>query len=188
MLTEEEGRFLLKLARRAIEAYLKTGKVIDIKPSEVPGTRLTEDGACFTTLFFKGQLRGCIGSLERKRPLVFDVVDNALNAALRDPRFMPLTAEELQQVRIEISVLTVPERLDVRSAEELLDKLEPKKHGLIIQKGVAKATFLPMVWEYFPKKEEFLAQLCRKAGLRPDEWREPEKMEFYIYEAQEFME
>ncbi len=188
MLTDDEGRFLLKLARRAIETYLKTGEVIDIKPSEVPGTRLTEDGACFTTLYLGGELRGCIGSLERKRPLAFDVVDNALNAAMRDPRFMPLTLEELPEISIEISVLTEPERLDVSSARDLLEKLEPGKHGLIIKKGVARATFLPLVWEQLPKKEEFLANLCMKAGLRPDEWKKTEEIEFYIYEAQEFSE
>ena len=186
MLSEDEGRYLLGLARKAITAYLEDGKVLEVEPSDVPKS-LTENGACFTTLYEKGELRGCIGTLEAHRPLAFDVVDNIISAAIKDPRFYPVTKEELPDLSIEISVLTKPERLDVDGPQELLEALVPGKHGLIIQKGVAKATFLPLVWKKLPKKEDFLSQLCMKAGMLPDSWKQP-GVSFFIYEAQEFSE
>ena len=188
MLDEKQGRYLVALARKAIETYLESGKRLVLEPSDVPDSKLTEKGACFTTLMLGDNLRGCIGSLEATKPLVFDVMDNALSAALEDPRFQPLSTEELPAIKIEVSVLTSPERLLIKTADELLDKLEPRRHGLIMKKGWARATFLPMVWEQLPEKEEFLSRLCMKAGLLPDEWREVKEIEFYTYEAQEFSE
>ncbi len=187
MLNEEEGKFLLKLARQTITQYLETGEVPEPKPEDVPSKKLTEKGACFTTLYDGDNLRGCIGSLERERPLVFDLIDNAVNAAIRDPRFHPLEKEELEKVKISISVLTEPEKKDFKSTEELLDFLVPGKHGLIIKKGWARATFLPVVWETLKTKEEFLSHLCMKAGLNADAWKE-KGMEYFVYEAQEFTE
>ncbi len=186
-LTEEEKKFLLALARKAIDHYFKTGRRIDIKPSEVPSPRFVEDCACFVTMHIGKTLRGCIGSLEAKRPLLFDVIDNALKAAFGDPRFYPLREEELEKVKFSISVLTKPEQLKVSGPDELLKKLIPHKHGLIIQFGFHRATYLPVVWKQLPDKIQFLSELCQKAGLPPDSWKEPE-MEFYTYEAEEFEE
>ena len=187
-LDEKERKFLLSLARRSIDHYLKSGSRMDIKPQEVPSKRLSEDGACFVTLYEEGELRGCIGTLEANRPLVMDVIDNALSSAFGDPRFPPLSKEELLKVKISISYLSKPEPFPVKDAKDLLAKLVPGKHGLIIQKGYARATFLPVVWEQLPGKEEFLSHLCEKAGLAPDEWKDTESMEFFVYEAQEFGE
>lgn len=190
LLSEDEGRFLLKLARRSIEYYLKKGQRIEIKPSEVPGKRLADDGACFVTLYIGKEkaLRGCIGTLEASRPLVLDVADNALNSAFNDPRFPRVRMEEMKDIRIEISVLTTPQKLEVSSADDLLKKLVPRKHGLTIQKGWARATFLPVVWDELKEKREFLSHLCMKAGLEPDEWKDTKGMEFFTYRAQEFEE
>ncbi len=187
MLDEEEGKYLLKLARETITQYLENGEIAQPNPKDVPSRKLIEKGACFTTLYEGQKLRGCIGSLERERPLVFDVVENALNAALRDPRFHPLEKRELGKIRIEISVLTEPQKKDFKSPEELLDFIVPGKHGLIIKKGWARATFLPVVWQTLKTKEEFLSHLCMKAGLRPNAWKE-NGMEYFFYEAQEFSE
>jgi AmmeMemoRadiSam system protein A len=187
MLTEEEGKYLLKLARETITNYLENGETIQPRPQDIPSKKLIENGACFTTLYKNGNLRGCIGSLERERPLVFDVIDNALNAALRDPRFRPLEKREIGKIKISISVLSEPQKMDFKSPRELLDFLVPQKHGLIIRKGWAKATFLPAVWETLKTKEEFLSHLCMKAGLLPDAWKE-NGMEYFVYEAQEFSE
>lgn len=187
MLSQEEGRYLVELARKAIEEYLDNGEVLRPGPGDIPSKRLTEDGACFATLHEGGELRGCIGSLEAHRPLVFDLIDNALNAAIRDPRFMPLRKSELPKVRITVSVLSRPEKIEAGSVKELLDFLIPRKHGLIIKKGVARATFLPEVWDILKTKEEFLSHLCMKAGLSPDAWR-GEGIEYFFYEAQEFSE
>lgn len=185
-LSEEEGRFLIDIARKTIRTYLEKGEILNPAPAEIPSSKMTEERACFVTLYKDDQLRGCIGSLEPTRPLVFDVIDNAINAALRDPRFNPLRLDELDKIEISISVLTVPEKRKFSSASELLEALVPEKHGLIIKKGVARATFLPIVWKQLPEKEEFLAHLCMKAGLLPNEWKNVGSVEFYFYEAQEF--
>ena len=187
MLDDKEKKFLLELARRSIKQYLERGTKPDVLPSEIPSKRLQEDGAAFVTLHMNGQLRGCIGSLEAHRPLVMDVIDNAINSAFDDPRFYPLRPDELQKVKISISVLSKPEPLPVDSPEDLLKKLVPKKHGLILQQGFHRATFLPVVWEQLPKKEEFLEHLSQKAGLPPDGWTDPET-KFEVYEAEEFEE
>lgn len=187
MLSEEEKAFLLSLARKAIEHYLKTQKKPEPKPQEIPSPRLVEKGACFITLRIGRELRGCIGSLEARKPLFKDVVDNALGAAFGDPRFYPLAPEELKKTKISISFLTQPVEIFVERPEEILDKLIPNKHGLIIQQGVARATFLPAVWNEIPDKLEFLQHLSMKAGLGPDGWKE-KGTRFFIYEAEEFSE
>jgi AmmeMemoRadiSam system protein A len=189
-LKEEEGKILVRFAKRAIEHYLKNGTRLEIKPSEVPSANLVRDGACFVSIYIGKDkaLRGCIGSLEACRPLVLDVVDNALNAAFGDPRFHPLRPQELKDVRIEVSVLTPNRKLEVKSPDELLKKLEPRRDGVTIKKGWVRATFLPVVWEQIPDKAEFLCHLCVKAGLSPEEWKNTEGMEFFVYEAQEFVE
>jgi AmmeMemoRadiSam system protein A len=185
-----EREFLLKLARRTMEYFLKNGRKLEVKPTDLPSPKLIEDGAAFVTLYIGKEkaLRGCIGSLEAKRPIVFDVVNNAINAAFDDPRFQPVQEYELKTIKIEISVLTPAEPLKVKDADDLLKKLIPGKHGLIIQKGWNRATFLPIVWKEIPDKEQFLNELCQKAGLMPYEWKDTEEMEFYTYEAEEFEE
>jgi len=187
-LEKKEKEYLLKLARDSVKTYLANGRKLDVAPKDVPSKRLTENGACFVTLYIGKQLRGCIGTLEAHRPLVMDVIDNALSSALEDPRFHPLRQDELAKVTFSISVLSEPLPFPVKDAADLLKKLVPEKHGMIIQKGYARATFLPVVWEQLPKKEEFLAHLCMKAGLGADAWRDTKGMEFFVYEAEEFSE
>ena len=186
-LTDEERKFLLSIARKSIQHYLSKGTKLEVGPGGVPSEKLVENGACFVTLKKAGELCGCIGSLEAHKPLFMDVIDNAVASAAGDPRFPPLTLPELQHIKISISVLTKPEEFPVKSPEELLEKLVPKKHGLILKYGWARATFLPAVWEHYPEKEEFLQHLSMKAGLLPDGWKNPET-KFFIYEAIEFSE
>lgn len=187
-LDKKDEEYLLSLARKSVETYLRTGKKLSLEPKDVPSKKLIDNGACFVTIHIGGRLRGCIGTLEANRPLVFDVLENALNAAFDDPRFYGLSLEELPKVRFSISVLSEPKPFRVNDAKDLLDRLTPKKHGLIIQKGLARATFLPAVWEQIEGKEEFLSHLCMKAGLQPDEWRDTGGIKFFVYEAQEFSE
>jgi AmmeMemoRadiSam system protein A len=187
-LEKKEREYLLKLARDAVKAHLANGRKLDVAPKDVPSKRLVENGACFVTLYLGKQLRGCIGTLEAHRPLVMDVIENALSSAFEDPRFRPLRQDELAKVTFSISVLSEPKPFPVKDAADLLKKLVPEKHGMIIQKGYARATFLPVVWEQLPKKEEFLAHLCMKAGLGKDAWRDTKGMEFFVYEAEEFSE
>jgi AmmeMemoRadiSam system protein A len=187
-LSASEKKFLLSLARRSIEHYFKTRQILEPERGDVPSPSLLQSGACFVTLHLKGELRGCIGSLEAHRPLVYDVINNALASAFEDTRFYPLTSKELVQVKISISYLTPAKPLPVKNAEDLLKKLVAKKHGLILEKGWARATFLPAVWEELATKEEFLGHLCMKAGLPANAWHEAEKMKFQTYEADEFSE
>ena len=186
-LGKSEKDFLLSLARKSIGHYFESGKKLKFEDLKVP-KKLLEKGACFVTLHENGELRGCIGSLEARRALAEDVFENALGAAFGDPRFPPLSQNELSKVKISISVLTQPKPLAVKSADDLLKKLVAGKHGLVIRKGYAGATFLPAVWEQLPRKEEFLTHLCMKAGLAKDEWKNAREMRFETYEAREFSE
>ncbi len=187
-LADSDKSYLLSLARKSILHYFQARKIYSPAQNELPSPRVLEQGACFVTLHLHGQLRGCIGSLEAHRPLLNDVIENALASAFEDTRFYPLTPSELTQVKISISCLTPPEPMPVKDSSDLLRKLKSGKHGLILQKGTARATFLPAVWEELPKKEEFLSHLCMKAGLPPDEWKNAASMKFYTYEADEFEE
>lgn len=186
-LTPGDKKFLLSIARKAIQHYLSTGEELKLAPGEVPSKNLVEDGACFVTLRKGEKLRGCIGSLAAHRPLFMDVIDNAISSAVRDPRFPPLAFQELKDVKISISVLTKPKEFPVKSPEELIEKLVPHKHGLIMEQDMMRATFLPAVWDEIPEKEEFLKHLSMKMGLAPDGWKNP-KTKFFVYEAIEFSE
>ncbi len=178
----EARRRLLRVAAASIAHGLETGRPLPVDPAEYPPA-LRVPGAAFVTLHLHGRLRGCIGSLEARRPLVVDVAENAYAAAFRDPRFPPLLAAEFPQVEIEISRLTPAEPLTVSSEAELLQRLQPGVDGLILEEGAHRATFLPAVWETLPDPREFLAQLRVKAGLPPDYWSPTLRLYRYRTEA-----
>jgi uncharacterized protein len=172
-LTDEEGKFLIKLARSTAEQYLKIGKAT--KPPKETPKKLFEHCGVFVTinsvLHGEKKLRGCIGYPYPTSPLVEAVIDNAINAATEDPRFEPLTLEELVQVVFEVSVLTPPEHVEVKNPKEYLSKIKVGEDGLIIERGYQKGLLLPQVpveWGWC--EEEFLCQCCMKAGLQPDTW------------------
>ncbi len=174
--TEEEKQWLLRLARSTIEGAFKN----DIPyPTDVPEIWKEKRGV-FVTLTERGQLRGCIGYIEPIKEVWRAVIDNAQAAAFQDPRFPPLSREELPQIHIEISLLTVPKLID-KHGDELKDFLQPGKHGLVLERGYNRATFLPQVWEQLPSKEEFLSQLCLKAGMEPTCWKD-KNTKVYVYE------
>jgi AmmeMemoRadiSam system protein A len=112
---------------------------------------------------------------------------NAINAAFHDPRFAPLSGDELDQTEIEVSILTEPQPLEYRDRDDLIGKLRVNIDGVIIRKGHASATFLPQVWEQLPKPEDFLTHLCMKAGLLSDAWRSSQ-LEVLTYQVQYFEE
>jgi len=164
-------RLLLTTARSVItSAVLADSDAPEGIVEDFP--ELKENRGCFVTLHKRGALRGCIGTIEPISPLLECVKRNALNAALRDPRFPSVTVGELPDISIEISVLTVPEPLVYRDPEELKNKLEPGHHGVILSQGWHSATFLPQVWEQLPDKTTFLSHLCIKAGLSGEAWRD----------------
>ena len=175
---------LMELARNVIAAKLG---VEDEKfsPDDFNDEIYQEDRGVFVTLEIKGQLKGCIGNIEPEFPLWEAVMRNALNSAFDDPRFSQLTAEEFKNIDIEISVLTVPKELEFNSSKDLLSKLRVGKDGVILGKGMYKATFLPQVWDEIADKEQFLLTLCMKAGLSPDAWKDDD-IEVSIYEVEKF--
>jgi AmmeMemoRadiSam system protein A len=178
---DEIKEYVLKLSRKVIESELNKENIsLENIPEE-----LEEDKACFVTLTKDGELRGCIGSLEAQNDLCQNIIDNSSKAAFYDPRFSALTKEELDDVKIEISVLSEPIKLEYSDKRDLLEKLEPNKHGVILIKDEFSATFLPQVWEQLPDKEKFLEQLSQKAGLKKDTW---QNSEIYVYKVEKFSE
>ncbi|MBF0446984.1 MAG: AmmeMemoRadiSam system protein B [Magnetococcales bacterium] len=133
--------------------------------------QLNDKGATFITLTKKGQLRGCIGSLLAHRSLAEDLLENSV-AATRDPRFQLVTAQELAGLTIEVSILSKPEPLTYADGADLLTRLKPGIHGVILEKDGRRSTFLPQVWDQLPSPALFLSHLCQKAGLGGSCWKE----------------
>ncbi|NPA90899.1 MAG: AmmeMemoRadiSam system protein A [Chloroflexi bacterium] len=185
-LSEEEGQILVRIARRTLEDTLLRGRVYEPDLEALPPA-LRRKGASFVTLTQGGNLRGCIGSVIAHQPLALDVRDNAIKAALADPRFPPMRPEELPYTDIEVSVLTPPMPLEYRTPEELLEKIIPGKHGLLLVNNGYRGLFLPQVWEKIPDKVTFLEQLSLKAGLPMDAWRDP-NTQIFVFEVQDFHE
>jgi MEMO1 family protein len=169
-----EKNLLLDLARRTLTCVVTNPNLsgFEINGKGMP-PKLSETRACFVTLTENGELRGCIGHIMPQEALYQAVVDNARNAAIRDPRFLPVQPNETGKIKIEISVLTVPKPLPFNSPEDLLAKLQPGKDGVVLELGGRGATFLPQVWEQLPDKVDFLNHLSEKAGCAPGDWRKP---------------
>ena len=172
-LTLEEGKFLVDLARQTVAEYLENGKVLQVPEGVSP--KLMENSGVFVTLSIlhdgTKRLRGCIGLPYPTTPLVQAVIDAALSAATRDPRFSPVTPEELDQITFEVSVLTPPELVTAEKPTDYPSKIKAGQDGLIVEKSYCKGLLLPQVpveWNW--NEEEFLCQCCMKAGLPPDSW------------------
>ena len=183
-LTPQEGEILLELAGKTVRQVVTYGTVPAVDASDLPES-LSRRRACFVTLNKGGELRGCIGSIFPDGPLCRAVIDKARNAATRDPRFPPVESKELDQLAIEVSVLTVPKRLEFKSPEDLLARLRPHVDGVVLRVGRRQATYLPQVWEKIPDREAFLSHLSQKAGLAPDAWKSPGAI-VLIYQVESF--
>ena len=167
-LAQNDGKFLVELARKAVEAYLKTGRMLTI-PKETP-TNLMQCGGVFVTINKlkngRKELRGCIGYPYPNTKLVQAVIECAISSATRDPRFSPLSLSELEHVVFEVSVLTPPELVETGKPREIPSWIKIGKDGLIVEREFNKGLLLPQVpieqnWD----EEEFLCQCCLKAGL-----------------------
>ncbi len=180
LLNPEQQKKLLEIARKTLESFLKDGKMPEF---QIGSKELNQKLGVFVTLRKDGHLRGCIGEFEPKEPLYKLVQAKAIDAAVNDPRFQPLQYDELDSIKIEISVLSPREKIDDWR------KIELGKHGVMIKKGLRGGTFLPQVadetgWDL----EEFLSHLCQsKAGLPSDCYKDPDT-EIFIYTAQVFEE
>jgi len=180
MLDKEQRGKLLKLARDSIKEFLRTGKKLEVTESDPV---LTRDAGAFVTLHKDGELRGCIGNFTGRDPLYINIRDMAVEAATGDPRFPPVTLKEMDDIDIEISVLSTPEK--AKSAEEV----ELGRHGVMVKKGFRGGVFLPQVaTETGWSKEEFLSTLCtHKAGISADSWKDG-SAEIYTFTAEVFSE
>ena len=172
-LTIEEGKFLVNLARQTVTEYLKNGKVLQVPEGISP--KLMEPCGVFVTLnsFHRGEkvLRGCIGLPYPITPLTQAVIEAALSAATRDPRFPPVALKELEHTVFEVSVLTPPERVEVEKPTEYPSKIKVGRDGLVVEKNYCKGLLLPQVpVEFNWGEEEFLCQCSMKGGLSPDSW------------------
>ncbi len=185
-LSQEERSILLKLARQAIEEAVCRGVQLSIELGQLSQI-LQDNGASFVTLTKRGELRGCIGSLEASQPLVMDVCDHAAAAALSDYRFPPVARDEVSELVIEISRLTIPIPLEYDDPSELLSVLRPGIDGVVIRDGSYRATFLPQVWEKIPDAQQFLSYLCRKMGVNAGLWR-LKKLQILTYQVEDFHE
>jgi len=178
LLNKDQQKFLLGLARQAIEHYLQTKETLKTK---IADKDLMEKRGAFVTLKVNHELRGCIGYVLPHKPLYETVIEVAILAATEDYRFQSLTLEELRETKIEISVLSLPQPVnDVK-------EIEVGKHGIILSKGIHKGLLLPQVpLEYDWDLETFLSHGCLKAGLDENEWKKGVKIE--VFQAQVFSE
>jgi uncharacterized protein (TIGR00296 family) len=169
----EEGKLLVKLAREAVEEYLKTRHKTKA-PENIP-EKLRQPCGVFVTINIltngEKELRGCIGYPYPTTPLIEAVIDSAISSATQDPRFYPLSLDELDKVVFEVSVLTPPQLINVEKTSNYPNEIKVGKDGLIVERGIFKGLLLPQVpVEWGWDEEEFLCQCCIKAGLPPDAW------------------
>ncbi|HNX39637.1 MAG TPA: TIGR00296 family protein [Methanothrix sp.] len=184
MLTLEEGRQAVRLARQAVQSYIESKKVVE--PEGLPAV-FGEKRGVFVTLHEEGDLRGCIGYPEPVLPLGRAIVDSAINACSRDPRFPRVRPSELKRIEVEVTVLTKPQAYD-EPKKRLPELVVIGRDGLIVRKGPYSGLLLPQVapeWGFDPL--EFLSQTCVKAGLPPDAWLD-EDSEVQHFQAQIFAE
>ena len=169
----EQGTFLVKLARKAVETYLKSGKIMDV-PKDVPQVLMERCGVFVTlnrTASGEKELRGCIGFPYPTEPLAKAVIEAAVSSATQDPRFYAVSLEELDSIVFELSILTSPQLIEAEKTTDYPSKIKIKRDGLIVERGYCKGLLLPQVpveWKW--NEEEFLCQCCVKAGLSPDSW------------------
>ena len=181
-LSRPERQLLLGLARRALSyaaaANAKGMSVVQTvgravrelapEPSSLP-LPLTQPGGVFVSLHKRGELRGCVGVVEARQPLYLALMDAAISAALHDPRFSPVRADEVAEIDIEISALSTPQKLEPPISPELIT---PGEHGIIVTQGLQRGLLLPQVAaERGWTAERLLEETCRKAGLPRDAWR-----------------
>jgi AmmeMemoRadiSam system protein A len=179
-----DGNKLLSFCRASLEKHF------GIKNHDLTSwmdETMKKNYGVFVSLYNQGDLRGCIGHLETSEPLIEEIPYLSIAAATQDNRFHSVTADELNQITIELSLLTIPEKVEGRTAQEKVDQIVPHVHGVILGQGFRKATFLPQVWDSLSVKEDFFRHLSMKAGLSANAWQENET-EYSVYQVQAFKE
>lgn len=185
MVNQTEGRKLIQLARQSITSAF-SHKQPEV-PEEIRKLFSPKQGG-FVTLTIGNELRGCIGFVEPVFPLYETITRAAQAAAFEDPRFPPLQKEEFKLVKIEISVLTLPELIRVENVEDYPKKIKIGEDGLIIRGSIGSGLLLPQVFtEYHASPKKALEMTCQKAGLSPDAWKNPSSR-IYKFKAEIFSE
>lgn len=186
MLTLEDGKALIRIAREAIKEEL-TGERCVISASAKK--KYSEKTGVFVTLNKDKELRGCIGYIEPIMPLWKTVYSAAKNAAFSDPRFNPLSLEEFNNIEIEISVLTLPELIKTKKPEEYFTKIKIGRDGLIVEQESCRGLLLPQVFpEWKADAKKALEMTCQKAGLLKNSWKDMQKTRVYKFKCQIFSE
>jgi len=186
MYSDEEGRRAVKLARRVVEAVVRGDSIGEIAYPQ----KFENAAGVFTTLklYPSGELRGCIGYPDPTLRIIETIVNSARSAAMRDPRFNPVTVEELDGLIVEVSLLTPPEKVQVDDPSEYLERIVVGKHGLIVKRSLATGLLLPQVpveWNWDVK--EFLEHACLKAGVERNSWKRP-STEIFSFQGEVFAE
>ncbi|MBI5077270.1 AmmeMemoRadiSam system protein A [Candidatus Falkowbacteria bacterium] len=174
---EKQKKELLKHARRVLTGIVKDGKKIEELP---PDSCFLEKAGVFVSLHKNDELRGCVGYIEPIANVWDAVRDNAVSSSTADFRFEKVESEELDEIKIEISILTPPTACAI-------DEIEQGKDGVIIEQGGRKATYLPQVWESLNEPKQFFSSLCEKAGFGADCWQD-KTTKFFRYNAIVFSE
>ncbi len=178
---------VIGLAKAAILVALNQPEDFDLENALKTYPGLENNGAAFVTINTEPneQLRGCIGSLQAYRPLYEDIIHNAQAAALRDPRFSPLRLEELEHIKLEVSILSEPQVLVYDNIEDLKSKIVPFQDGIVLKLNGRQATYLPQVWDQLPKFDDFFSSLCLKANLSNDCLSQHPEISIYTVEKYE---
>jgi len=185
MLFNKNRKLLLNLSRRAIEYYFDTHQILHPDLSDIP-YEICEKKGVFITLYYKNQIRGRTGYIDPIKDLWEAVIENSVNVAFFNHKFKALDREELDDITIEISIISPIKKIIYNTPEELLKRIEKGK-GILIKKGMHSASFLPDAWDYVDSKADFLDNLCLKSKLKANTW-ELEKLEIYSFDTETFGE
>ena len=186
-LTNTDKEYLLKTSRDAITTITLKNERINT-PQDCP-EHLKEKLGVFCTINKNNNLRGCIGYPEPIKPLIESIIDVSISAAMDDPRFPSLSKEEIEDIKIEITILTKPTLIKVKKPEEYPNKINIGQDGLIIRSIFTSGLLLPQVaTEYNMNETEFLENTCLKAGLKPDSWLTNKNINIYKFQGQKFEE
>lgn len=174
---------MIRICRRVVENHLKDGNI------DVGNAELSKKCGVFVSIHSHPdhELRGCIGYPRPVFSLGEAIQRSAISAAFQDPRFRSLRESDLDRVIFEVSILTEPELIKTNNPQEILEKIEVGKDGLILERGLNSGLLLPQVWEKIPQKEKFMEMLCLKAGLTPDSWMD-ENVKVYKFKVEAFKE
>jgi AmmeMemoRadiSam system protein A len=188
MLTDEQGKILIRLSRQVIEENLEMKPTDPVNDDELTDPIFQDHKPLFVTLNKNGQLRGCIGSLVGTESVIDGIKRHAVNAAFFDQRFSPVAEDEMGELEINVSLLTEPQPLKYQVGDDLEKILRPGIDGVILRDPtMGAATFLPQVWEQLPTVPEFLGHLCGKAGMPEDTWHK-RHLQIQTYQVQYFKE